>query len=262
MNRQDRILVIVDYQNVRYQAGGLNILPDKLFQALWERAQRVKGFVIDIRLFVPIFQGLAPWNELNALSLRYGFSIEACPFLREGRSRKDVVDFIVFRWLNTYASQADTIVLVTGDGDFIIAATMLKMQGKEVEIWSFATDMTSDTLFVAAQPRILQITQEVRSVSRLNRYALAAQVLLEGKNISPPELKLLDQLILAGRFLVGQQKGGEREKDTTNALAAKLGVNNTDARDLLNTVEGLGIQQSPDSLIALETALELQKGES
>lgn len=258
MNQQNRALVIVDYQNVRGQADELRIPPARLFQALWDKVQSLGDRISEVRLFVPILQSSDPWNDINALALRYGFSVEACPFLREGKIRKDVVDFVIFRWLTRHASLADTFVFVTGDGDFIVAATMLKLQRKEVEVWTFAADQTSETLFTAARASVLPLKQETQREDRVNRYAAAVDKLLNGEEMLPPEIALVDQVVYGGQFLE-TQRGEREEEDTAEMLAAELGIGNTDAQNLLNTVEGLGIRQSPEALQTLKAALQLRK---
>lgn len=234
MNQQDRTLVIVDYQNVRHQAGKLGVSLTRLAQALWEKARTLPG-ILDIRLFVPILQATTHWNEVNALALRHGFSVEACPFLREGSTRKDTVDSVIFRWLTQYASPAANIVFVTGDGDFVVAATLLKTQGKMVEVWSFSAEQTSEVLFTTLGTRILLPSQETPLRNHTNPYALAVEKLLGGQKLSSSEVERLERLVEAVPA---------RESD----------------QDLLNALEGLGSRQSPSALRALKMALELRKG--
>lgn len=247
--------MIVDYQNLRHQAETLNVPPEALFQALWDRTRTLSG-LLDIRLFIPVLQTALHWNQVNALVLKHGFSVEACPFLREGTGRKDTVDSVIFRWLVCYASLATKIIFVTGDGDFIIAATLLKMRGKTVEAWSFSTESTSGALFTILEAHILPLSRVVPTATYANPYALAVEKLMGNEHLAPSEMRLLEQLIQAGQFLLGQKKS-ETPGDT---FAKALGITDAETQDLLNTLEGLGVQQSPDSLQTLKLALELKKG--
>ena len=159
------IQVIVDWQNV-LKACENRIPLDAIIGEITKRALKY-GDIQEIRLFVPNYQSVAPWQILNGLQIKYGLEVSVSPTLREGTRvevLKDVVDFEVLRFVTKHVHAnvgASTIVFVTGDSHFLVAANEARRRSKEVEFWFVDGQNVSGTIRRQENMREIKMTPPV-----------------------------------------------------------------------------------------------------
>ncbi len=218
-----KTLIVFDFQNILKQAETLGQhIQDLLAQAL-ERASSL-GTVIDARAFVPVYDDVAIWKNLNSIQKASGISLELAPTLGFGKNRKDTVDLVVLDWVMRFGAVAEQIILVTGDGDFIIAANALKRQKKRVWVFSFQRTQTSGDLFLTGLVEILENNQPTTQSS--NPYLLALDK-VSNESGTPEERSMVEQLKAANNKIKegGTKAGtlellGEKAEEILEALVA------------------------------------------
>lgn len=162
------ITIAVDYQNV-YRACEDKVHLDIVFGEIMRKAIS-RGEIHEFRLFVPCYQSAGPLKLLNALQRKFGLEVSCCLSLGQGTDIRDTVDFEVLRWVmrNIYPGAGpDTLVFVTGDSHFLVAANEAKRKGKEVEFWFIDSDNVS---------KIIREEEEFKEIK------LAPPILLSGPN--------------------------------------------------------------------------------
>lgn len=240
-----KVVVVIDHQNTWAQTDENKVSIEEVYAAILREAQK-EGEVVDVRSFVPIYQN-APesWHAINQLALKFGITIEACAVLREGQHYKDVVDLAVLRWIIQYGSSADLVVLVTGDGDFTVAANELKKRGIEVIGRVVRFKNTSTVLFDVLDMRELNLTVPPIVVSPNNPFFLAlAKALSSEEKLGKEEKKRIKRLAQAERML--QKIAASQEMSLpmlTDSLANKLKIAQEECWQIVEVLTALGIVQ-------------------
>ncbi|BCV66710.1 nuclease [Shewanella carassii] len=145
--QRGRVLILVDVQNVYYttrQALGCNLDYNRLWSRVTQNRQLVKAFAYAID------RGDKKQREFQNILRAIGFEVKLKPFIQraDGSAKGDWDVGITIDALE-YADAADTIVLLSGDGDFALLAEKLGQKGKRVEVYA-VPELTSLALINAA----------------------------------------------------------------------------------------------------------------
>lgn len=239
-----KVVVVIDHQNTWAQTDENKVSIEEVYAAILREAQR-EGEVVDIRSFVPIYQN-APesWHAINQLALKFGITIEACAVLREGQHYKDVVDLAVLRWIIQYGSSADLVVLVTGDGDFTVAANELKKRGIEVIGRVVRFKNTSTVLFDVLAMRELDLAVPPIVVSPNNQFFLAlAKAMASEEKLGKEEKNRLKKLARTEKVLPEIPSEGMTLPLLVANLASKLKVVPEECWQIVEVLVALDIVQ-------------------
>ncbi|QTE84732.1 NYN domain-containing protein [Shewanella algae] len=145
--QRGRVLILVDVQNVYYttrQALGRNLDYNRLWSKVTRQRQLVKAFAYAID------RGDKKQREFQNILRAIGFEVKLKPFIQraDGSAKGDWDVGITIDALE-YADVVDTIVLLSGDGDFALLAETLRQKGKRVEVYA-VPELTSLALINAA----------------------------------------------------------------------------------------------------------------
>ena len=129
----EKIVVLVDVQNVYYttrQAFKRNFNYNQFWTLATGGREVVKAFAYAID------RGDQKQYEFQNILRAIGFEVKLKPFIqRADGSAKGDWDVGIAIDAMDYARQADTVILVSGDGDFDILAQRLCHQGNKVEVY-------------------------------------------------------------------------------------------------------------------------------
>ncbi len=144
----DKVVVLVDVQNVYYttrQAFKRNFDYNRFWAQATAGRQVVKAFAYAID------RGDQKQHEFQNILRAIGFEVKLKPFIqRADGSAKGDWDVGITIDAMEYARQADTVVLVSGDGDFDILANKLRAgHGKNVVVYGVA-ELTARSLMQEA----------------------------------------------------------------------------------------------------------------
>ncbi|GAA5315491.1 MAG: NYN domain-containing protein [Candidatus Pelagadaptatus aseana] len=144
----ERILILVDVQNVYYttrQAFGQNFDYNRFWSQATSGQQLVKAIAYAVD------RGDEKQRQFQNILRAIGFEVKLKPYIQrtDGSSKGDWDVGITIDALE-YADQVDTVVLVSGDGDFDILVEKLRHdRGKRVEVYG-AEPLTAQSLIKAA----------------------------------------------------------------------------------------------------------------
>lgn len=144
----DRVVVLVDVQNVYYTARkvfGRNFD----YNAFWQKVGSNRTIVRAVAYAVD--RGDQKQREFQNILRAIGFEVKLKPFIqRADGSAKGDWDVGITLDAIELAKEADVLVLVTGDGDFAILVDTLRADfGVEVEVYGVER-LTSRSLIMAA----------------------------------------------------------------------------------------------------------------
>ncbi|MFB9137623.1 NYN domain-containing protein [Vibrio sp. AK197] len=129
----EKIVVLVDVQNVYYttrQAFKRNFDYNQFWALATGGREVVKAFAYAID------RGDQKQYEFQNILRAIGFEVKLKPFIqRADGSAKGDWDVGIAIDAMDYARQAETVILVSGDGDFDILAQRLCLQGNKVEVY-------------------------------------------------------------------------------------------------------------------------------
>ena len=130
------ISILVDLVNLQKASEGISL--ETIIGEIIQKGLS-RGELLEVVLFVPCYQSVAPWKTINELQCRYGVQVVSCAVLRNGGDTwKDTVDLQFLMWVKNhlhYKIGPDTVVFVTGDSHYIVAARQAEGKGKTVEFW-------------------------------------------------------------------------------------------------------------------------------
>ncbi|GLP95142.1 NYN domain-containing protein [Paraferrimonas sedimenticola] len=145
----ESVLILVDVQNVYYttrQAFGCNFD----YNAFWakvsakRRVERAFAYAID--------RGDPKQREFQNILRAIGFEVKLKPFIqRSDGSAKGDWDVGITVDALEHSADVDTVVLVSGDGDFDILAQTLKNKGKRVEVYGVEALSANSLVATASQ---------------------------------------------------------------------------------------------------------------
>jgi len=144
----EKVLILVDVQNVYYttkQAFARRFDYNRFWASVANGKQVVKAFAYAID------RGDKKQREFQNILRAIGFEVKLKPFIQrsDGSAKGDWDVGIAIDALE-YAELADTVVLVSGDGDFDILVEKLRRgKSKRVEVYGVAA-LTADSLINAA----------------------------------------------------------------------------------------------------------------
>jgi len=144
----EKVAIFVDVQNVYYttkQAFNRNFDYNKFWAEATRNRQVVKAIAYAIG------RGDRKQNEFQNILRAIGFEVRLKPFIQrsDGSAKGDWDVGITIDALE-YAERADTVVLVSGDGDFDLLVDKLRVdRGKHVEVYGVSS-LTSSSLIRAA----------------------------------------------------------------------------------------------------------------
>jgi len=236
--------VIVDLQNLFKACNG----KFPLEAVIGEIINRVikQGEIQEIRLFVPNYQSISPWQVINSLQQKYGVEVSVCLTLRDGARNeilKDAVDFEVLRWVMNHVHKdigPELLVFVTGDSHFVISANEARRRGKKVEFWCLEGGVS----------RIIRDQEELRSIM------LSPSTLQENENVFLASVHKLDSqeplneddktrlrmIAKAAGKNIGESFGTWPITDEViQALACKWELSEDDCRQIVEVLMVLGI---------------------
>jgi uncharacterized LabA/DUF88 family protein len=144
------VAIFVDVQNVYYtsrQAYQRNFDYNKFWAQVTQNRQVVKAIAYAID------RGDQKQYEFQNILRAIGFEVKLKPFIqRSDGSAKGDWDVGLTIDALTYAEQADTVVLVSGDGDFDLLADHLRLNhNKQVEVYGVPTLTAASLLKAASQ---------------------------------------------------------------------------------------------------------------
>ena len=131
-----QLSILIDLQNLFRACESVEAIVGEIIN----RALR-QGEIQEVRLFVPNYQSISPWQAINSLQQKYGVEVSVCLTLKEGERKeilKDAVDFEVLKWVMNHVHKdigPELLVFVTGDSHFVISANEAHRRGKKVEFW-------------------------------------------------------------------------------------------------------------------------------
>ncbi|WP_226663684.1 NYN domain-containing protein [Microbulbifer aggregans] len=143
-----KVAIFVDVQNVYYtsrQAFNRNFD----YNVFW--AQATKGREVSKAIAYAIDRGDRKQQEFQNILRAIGFEVKLKPYIQrsDGSAKGDWDVGITIDALEN-SEDADTIILVSGDGDFDLLVEKLKIgKGKNVEVYGVAA-LTADSLVNAA----------------------------------------------------------------------------------------------------------------
>lgn len=143
-----RVLVLVDVQNVYYttrQEFNRRFDYNKFWARISHQAQVVHAFAYAID------RGDTKQREFQNILRAIGFQVKLKPFIQraDGSAKGDWDVGIAIDALE-YAQDVDSVILVSGDGDFdILVSTLRERRGKEVEVFG-VRNLSADTLIQGA----------------------------------------------------------------------------------------------------------------
>jgi len=142
------VLILVDVQNVYYttrQAFNRRFDYNKFWSTVTSEGQVVKAIAYAID------RGDKKQREFQNILRAIGFEVKLKPFIQraDGSAKGDWDVGIAIDALE-YAAQVDSVVLVSGDGDFDLLVDKLRVdKGKHVDVYGVAP-LTADSLARAA----------------------------------------------------------------------------------------------------------------
>lgn len=142
------VLILVDVQNVYYttrQAFNCRFDYNKFWSTVTSEGQVVKAIAYAID------RGDKKQREFQNILRAIGFEVKLKPFIQrsDGSAKGDWDVGIAIDALE-YAAQVDSVVLVSGDGDFDLLVDKLRVdKGKHVDVYGVAP-LTADSLARAA----------------------------------------------------------------------------------------------------------------
>ncbi|MBU0476889.1 NYN domain-containing protein [Patescibacteria group bacterium] len=238
-----RVVVFVDHHNLVHQAKDLDVSLDAAYSWILDTAKEL-GEVISVFMLLPTYQEASDiWAEVNSLQIKYGTVGLTFPVLRRGDFYKDVVDPESFLWVAEFSDSFDSAVFVTGDGDFIAVASMLKRKGKEVRIYTANFGTTSDELFMVALTQEIQIDKASILVSPTNRFCPILQKVLQAETLNPQERRILNLLAKAEKALPSLVVEEMTVRWLEQALKKHLDVKTKECSDLIEILLALDIIQ-------------------
>ncbi len=207
---------------------------------------RRKGEILEARLFVPIYffddEKDKIWRFINAMSLRFGLEIEACPVSSiatdEGRKMKDSVDNGVMMHVvkNVHMNiGAELIVFVTGDGDFVKFSTQAQNKGKKTEFWSVDPSKTNWVIKREGNFREILIDPDLQE----NSFLIALSKERRGSELSEKEkedLRLVAKV--ADMHLEGREIG-----EMSHLISDHLGISCAQGDRLLEMLTTLKVAE-------------------
>ncbi len=143
-----KIVILVDVQNVYYttrQAYGQPFDYNRFWARVTSDRQVVKAYAYAID------RGDTKQREFQNILRAIGFEVKLKPFIqRADGSAKGDWDVGITLDAMEYADLADTVVLVSGDGDFDMLVDRLReSKGKRVEVYG-VPQLTADSLIRSA----------------------------------------------------------------------------------------------------------------
>ena len=153
-----KVVLLVDVQNVYYttrQAFGRNFD----YNRFWSRATADRQVIKAIAYAID--RGDRKQQEFQNILRAIGFEVKLKPFIQraDGSAKGDWDVGIAIDALE-YSDSADTVVLVSGDGDFDLLVNKLRIdKGKYVEVYGVSA-LTSASLVNAAS-RFIPIADEL-----------------------------------------------------------------------------------------------------
>ena len=144
----NKVLLLVDVQNVYYTARS-TFQRNVDYNALWAKITDGRQLVKAIAYATE--KGDRKQQEFQNILRAIGFEVRLKPCIqRSDGSAKGDWDVGITIDAMDYAHEADTVVLVSGDGDFDILVNKLRVdKGKRVEVYGVAK-LTSVSLMKAA----------------------------------------------------------------------------------------------------------------
>ncbi|WP_417215612.1 NYN domain-containing protein [Alcanivorax sp.] len=152
------VLILVDVQNVYYttrQAFNRRFDYNKFWSTVTSEGQVVKAIAYAID------RGDKKQREFQNILRAIGFEVKLKPFIQrsDGSAKGDWDVGIAIDALE-YAAEVDSVVLVSGDGDFDLLVDKLRVdKGKHVDVYGVAP-LTADSLARAAS-RFIPIEGEL-----------------------------------------------------------------------------------------------------
>ena len=152
------VLILVDVQNVYYttrQAFNRRFDYNKFWSTVTSEGQVVKAIAYAID------RGDKKQREFQNILRAIGFEVKLKPFIQrsDGSAKGDWDVGIAIDALE-YAAEVDSVVLVSGDGDFDLLVDKLRVDnGKHVDVYGVAP-LTADSLARAAS-RFIPIEGEL-----------------------------------------------------------------------------------------------------
>ncbi|AWL12365.1 hypothetical protein HMF8227_01895 [Saliniradius amylolyticus] len=144
----EKVLILVDVQNVYYTTRH-SFKRNFDYNQFWQQAtadrEVVKAFAYAVD------RGDQKQREFQNILRAIGFEVKLKPFIqrRDGSAKGDWDVGITIDALE-YADQVDTVILVSGDGDFAMLVDKLRVdKGKRVEVYG-AEPLTANGLITAA----------------------------------------------------------------------------------------------------------------
>lgn len=155
----ETVSILVDVQNVYYttkQAYGRHFDYNKFWAAATEGRQVVKAVAYGID------RGDEKQRQFQNILRAIGFEVRLKPFIqRSDGSAKGDWDVGIALDAMEYAALSDTMILVSGDGDFdLLAQRMRTKQNSRVEVYGVeqltaASLINSASLFIAIEENLL-----------------------------------------------------------------------------------------------------------
>lgn len=220
------------------------------------------GEIQQIRLFVPHYEAAGPWRMLNALQIRYGLAVEACPVLSERIDNrkseiKDAVDFYVLLWVEKNlcnGAGSDSVIFVTGDGHFLISSSMAKLKGKKVEFWFVNPQSTHQMIKRQEDCREISVSPAT-TPTQANIFLETLQRFLGGSPLLDDDRRRLEIIAKVAKTSMKQAEFG-----LSSQLSSQLGIDQSEATELLEAMMVLGIARvypSVQNVIDFDTSSSL-----
>jgi len=241
-------LVLIDWQNL-YRACKDKIKIDEVLTEIIKKVLE-RGALSEIRVFVPNYQlTLSPWKLLNQLQLRFGVAVDVCPAIRDGEEMteeyKDLVDFSVLQWVMKYLHRGvgpQSVVFVSGDGHFMLAARETKNRGKDVEFWMVDSTNTSGAILRYEKTQELQMP-ELPLLRESNSFVALLDQIATGKQLdNDADKRKITLLSSAIDLLVRFEEPVAMEARVLSArrvLQQKLGVSAEESMEILKALIAL-----------------------
>ncbi len=160
----DRITIFIDNSNIfkGFQKYNIKVDYEKLKNFI-TRGRRLDAIFLYEGVVYPMSPEKRSWYK--ELTIRSGYIIKASfdKIARSGAIEKKVdiniaIDIVSLAYENAY----DTVVLVSGDGDFVPVVKKVKELGKNMEVWAFRYSL-ANTLKVELEKENIHYLDDILS---------------------------------------------------------------------------------------------------
>ena len=236
------LAILIDLQNL-FRACEGKIPLDTIMGEITNRTLRC-GEIQEIRLFVPNFQSLAPWQVINALQCKYGVEVSVCLTLREATNgtMKDAVDLEVLKWIMNHVHKdigPDLLVFVTGDSHFVVSANEARRRGKKVEFW-FVDSNVSGVIRQQEELRTIKFAPPILPAGE-NLFLTAVNKLNRQELLDDDDKKRLGMLAMTAEKKIKSIGWWPSTDELSKALSCEWGISSTDSQQIIEALMVLGV---------------------